>query len=548
MYKILVFSMTRMGDIIQSIPFFRRLRKKHPHAQVDLLVESCFSDVAGFLPGIDNIIEVRLEDLLLCFDRKRGADFPSGITYYRKLVDSLRRSGYGEVWNLTHTKPFTVLSALVGGEHANGVTLDDNGLQKVNKAWLKYFYATNLSRPWCQFNLVDIYANCIDGIPQDFGRSIKIAPQRYRDRYPQGYNPKYDSKRIAIHPGASQAAKMWPLAKYIDVAKRLSDSGREIVIIGGKSDRALGEQIARQCKAINLVGKTSIPELAAVLEDCDLLISNDSGPMHMAAAVGTQVIAITLGSALGSETAPYGTDHWVIEPRVECFPCSAEKVCGRRNCADHISANHLIELVEACLLKRPLSAWMQNDTRIRLYKTARDKDNGQLRLLRCGDDSDDIRESRNRLFRTLWPIWLENASPGERDYTPIDSGFRSVIEEILCETRKAVKLCVRLAGCSPHSKESWTRIEILHGELNQVDRKLNRLLASVDVLKSVLAYLMIEKGSVGGHTLQEQARQTAQVYSDLTRMLSASLPEGPQTESQKKEDKEVCYENLPEWS
>ncbi|MBU1920291.1 hypothetical protein KKG66_05560, partial [bacterium] len=62
MHKILVFSMTRMGDIIQSIPFIRRLRQKHPHAQVDLFVESCFADVAGFLPGIDNIIEVRLED------------------------------------------------------------------------------------------------------------------------------------------------------------------------------------------------------------------------------------------------------------------------------------------------------------------------------------------------------------------------------------------------------------------------------------------------------------------------------------------------------
>ena len=79
--------------------------------------------------------------------------------------------------------------------------------------------------------------------------------------------------------------------------------------------------------------------------------------MHIAAAVDTKVIAITLGSALGSETAPYGDNHWVIEPRVECFPCSAERVCKIQHCANNIKVGHIVELVDHCPPPPPPPDW-----------------------------------------------------------------------------------------------------------------------------------------------------------------------------------------------
>lgn len=533
-----------MGDIIQSIPFIRRLRRRNPDVQIDLFVERCFADVAALLPGIDNIIEVGLEDLLLCFDREQGVDVGKGITYYRRLVDSLRLTGYHEVWNLTHTKPFTVLSSLVGGEHANGVTLDGGGLQKVNKAWLKYFYATNLARPWCQFNLVDIYANCIDEIPEEYGRSVAIEAELYKGKWPAEYQPKQHQPRVAIHPGASQKAKMWLAESYMETAKRLNAAGNEIVLIGGKSDRKLAEQIALHVPVINLVGKTAIKELAAVLADCDLLISNDSGPMHMAAAVGTTVIAITLGSALGSETAPYGENHWVIEPKTQCYPCVAEKVCRHQSCANLITTEHVVQLANSILYHKAVPVSVSNDQNIRLYRTTQAGHDAQLELIRYGDSASDERELRNHLLRGIWPLWLDGETQVDTSRMMFDPTLQKPVLEIISAAKHSERLCREIADCNPASQGGLTRIETLSMQLYQADQKLNQLLGSVDMLKSVLAYLMIEKGSVAGDTLPEQARQTAALYRNMTRMLSAAVDYPAIKKSKQKKDKEVYYENL----
>ena len=230
------------------------------------LSSNASADVARFLPGIDNIIEVKLEDLLLCFDQERGENLPKGIAYYSELVRDLRNRGYHEVWNLTHTKPFTVLSSLIGGESAYGVTLDSAGMQTVNKLWLKYFYATNLARPWCQFNLVDIYANCIEGIEMSYGRSVGVDPDKYQDSLPEQLSETASKHRVAIHPGASQKAKTWPLPNYVELVNRLVQNGCEVVLIGGPADREMGQRMTELTDVVNLIGKTTVRQLAATLK------------------------------------------------------------------------------------------------------------------------------------------------------------------------------------------------------------------------------------------------------------------------------------------
>jgi ADP-heptose:LPS heptosyltransferase len=543
--RILVFSMTRMGDIIQSIPFIRRLRELNPKAQIDLLVEKCFADVASFLPGVDRIIEIRLEDLLLCFDKSRGPDLPQGVSYYRDLVNSLRDHNYDEVWNLTHTKPFTVLSSLIGGGETRGVTIDDHGLQCVNAPWLRYFYATNLARPWCQFNLVDIYANCINGIPKEFGRSVQINPTLYQGREPEGYRVKSNRRRVAIHPGASQAAKQWPVDSFAQVARQLTKQDIEIVLIGGRSDQKLGEAFGNDDHTINQIGKTSVQELAAVLADCDLLISNDSGPMHVAAAVGTKVIAITTGSALGSETAPYGEGHWVIEPRVDCFPCSAQDACSGRKCASMVKVEHLTELAMSCLTDSGLSKAISNDPMIRLYRTTLNVQDGQLDLIRIGNHSDDSRDQLNGMLRSLWPVWLDNAKLTSERIAYPDLPVRRLISEARLYSIDAMRLCSEIAESDPNSAKGISKITKASEALSRADAKLSRALSSNSALKSILAYLMIEKGSVGGDTICKQAKATATVYNGLAQMLTP-IADSTYSRIEYISNKriEVCHENL----
>ncbi|MFZ5434384.1 MAG: glycosyltransferase family 9 protein, partial [Calditrichota bacterium] len=329
---------------MQSIPYFRRLRKKNPTAEIHVLVEQCFADVAGFLPNIDRIITVRLEDLLPDLAHDRTGNISRAAAYYRGLIADLQAAKYSEVWNLTHTRPSMVMNYLLANKSGQGVTLDHNGLQRVNSPWLAYFFATNLARPWCSFNLVDIYANCVDGVPWDYGRSIRIDPEVYAQHVGVQLPLDEQRTRVAIHPGASQKDKQWPTEKYRAVAKLLAaHPGTDIVLIAGPADRKIAGQFADVSNLINLVGKTTPEELAGVLSQCSLLISNDSGPMHIAAAVGTPVLDITVGSALASETAPYGAGHMVVEPDSACFPCPPRRPCPASECAERISVETITE-------------------------------------------------------------------------------------------------------------------------------------------------------------------------------------------------------------
>jgi hypothetical protein len=264
----------------------------------------------------------------------------------------------------------------------------------------------------------------------------------------------------------------------------------------------------------------------------------------MAAAVETQVIAITLGSALGSETAPYGEGHWVIEPRLDCYPCSAEKACAAQICAESITTECVTELALHSLEKSRIVSAAMNDSSIRLYRTEMDKQYGQLRLIRYGENAEDERDKFNNLFRALWPRWLNKTCDSRLDIPEVNHQFKMIAAAAIQEANIAEKLCFEIADQKQNSKKEFRKIERLVAHLTLVELKLSRTLQSADVLKSVLAYMMIEKGSVGGDTLKEQARQTAKVYHDLIHMLEAVVPRQMKHVDSINNNKEVCHENL----
>ncbi|MBU1983785.1 glycosyltransferase family 9 protein, partial [bacterium] len=383
-----------MGDIIQSIPFFRRLRGSRPDAEIHVLVEKCFGDVIRMVPGVDAIHEIRLEDLLPDLEQGRNGNVPKATTYYRNLVENLKRENYSEVWNLTHTRPSMVLNYLLAAEHGRGVTLDRHGLQRVNSPWLSYFFATNLARPWCQFNLADIYANCIDEAEWETGRSIRIAQSDIKRDHP--LSCVSSRIRIAIHPGASQDDKRWSVESYRQLARRLLQRGDvEIVIVAGKRDVELGRKFEGIEGIVNLAGQTNVPDLASVLANCRLLVSNDSGPMHVAAAVGTPVLDITVGSALASETAPYGENHVVVEPESACFPCSSRNPCSSELCGSRITPQVVLRLCEWMLGLRGIPQ-PQELAHCRVYRTGFSEEDGLLELRRIGATQEYARDEIHR--------------------------------------------------------------------------------------------------------------------------------------------------------
>jgi ADP-heptose:LPS heptosyltransferase len=544
--KILVLSISRMGDIVQSIPFFRRLELRHPGSEIHVLVEECFADVAEFLPHVNRIATVRLEDLLPDLSSGRSHNLARATTFYRGLVAELRAEQYGEVWNLTHTRPSMVLNALLAGHRGCGVTLDRDGLQKVNSPWLIYFFATNLARPWCQFNLVDIYANCVTGVDWAAGRNTEIVPPG-----DSPLPPGAGDHRIAVHAGASQATKQWPLESFRRVVERLVARGNvSVVLIGGRRDESLATAFQGIPRVTSLIGKTTPRELAAVLAQSRVLLSNDSGPMHVAAAVKTPVIVITIGSALGSETAPYGDGHWVIEPDSPCFPCSAHYPCQTLTCGQRITTETVAALTEYALGWRSAPS-LSEISGSRIYRTRFSKSDELLELERMFGAEACERDRLHDLIRPAWLSILEDRPPSPTaSQGEVHDDLRQQAQEAVNAAVQTQEQALRLAHVASRPPLDMLQIERLGEEVRQAETRLDQRLNGHGLLRSFQAFAAIARASLNGDGLAAQARETARIYGRVERLLSALSVGTPKQESKNSLTStviEASHENRAQW-
>jgi ADP-heptose:LPS heptosyltransferase len=163
-----------------------------------------------------------------------------------------------------------------------------------------------------------------------------------------------DRPVIALNPGATHAVNRWPTNRFAELADLIAQTlPAKVLVIGGPNDAALaGEIIARShSKPPTIAGRTSLLQLGAVLERCSLLVSGDTGPLHMATAVGTRVIAL-FGAADPDRTGPMGTGHRIVRaPAVACVPCRS-RTCNNpvyRECMEKITAEMVLSEVSDSL-------------------------------------------------------------------------------------------------------------------------------------------------------------------------------------------------------
>ena len=155
-----------------------------------------------------------------------------------------------------------------------------------------------------------------------------------------------DQPVIAMMPGAEYGpAKCWPLENFATLAARLGEAGFTVWVLGSDKDKAAGETIATGSRAVNLCGRTSLEDVIDVLAACDQAVSNDSGLMHIAAAVGIRVHGI-FGSSSPKFTPPLSKSREIHEISLDCRPCF-ERECplGHLNCLKGISAASVFEKI-----------------------------------------------------------------------------------------------------------------------------------------------------------------------------------------------------------
>jgi heptosyltransferase-2 len=317
---ILVVGPSWVGDMVMAQSLFKRLKQRDSEVVIDVLAPE------WSLPVIERMPEVRSG---VALDVAHG-EF--GFYKRRRRAKQLRTNHYDQAIVLPRSFKAALVPWFAGipkrtgfrGESRYGLINDMRVLDKKRlDQTVKRFVALGLDK--------DEYP---DVLPQP---ELTILPENQHEAKLNLQLPD-DRPAVALMPGAEFGpAKCWPLESYSALARLLGDAGYEVWVLGSAKDAAAGRAIAGASTARNLCGKTSLADVIDLLAWCSYAVSNDSGLMHIAAAVGTCVHAI-YGSSTPDYTPPLTENKVIHQLQLDCRPCF-ERECplGHLNCLNGIA-------------------------------------------------------------------------------------------------------------------------------------------------------------------------------------------------------------------
>ena len=332
--RILVRGVNWVGDSILTYPTVQKLKTLVPHCHLAMLVPGHLVDLWKTFHHVDEIIPFQKrggfgslwEDLNLCQSLKER-DFDLALILPRSFRSALQvylaripiRIGYGSEGRslfLTHSTPRAEEVLHIHRVHYYQKLLEPFG--KIGNPVSPRIFLREEDRRWGEETLRNL--GLLDGSPL-----------------------------IGMNPGATYGlAKCWSPDRFGELGRRLSKKRKaRILVFGKEEERSVAEQILRRIGrwGVDLVGKTRLLQLAAALERCHLLVTNDTGTMHVAAAIGTAVVAL-FGSTDSMTTGPWGDGHVVVKKDAPCSPC-LKRVCPTdHRCMELITVDEVEEAVD----------------------------------------------------------------------------------------------------------------------------------------------------------------------------------------------------------
>ncbi|MFQ5735702.1 MAG: lipopolysaccharide heptosyltransferase II [Thermodesulfobacteriota bacterium] len=338
--KVLIIKLSSIGDCIHTLPAAASLRegfrKKGIKARIDWLVEEAASSILRDSRLVDNVIVV-----------KRG--WFSSLAQNLKTARKLAATRYDLVLDFQGLLKSGVWVFLSRGKTRMGFA---------NAREMSHVFCNDTLDPYDpERHAVDRYL--------DLARHAGGATGPASFRVDTGSAGKTVAKKLkaagltakepffVLIPRARWATKLWSDARFAGLARRLSErTGYRAVLAGGPDDRAGLEALKQSIgpQAVNLAGKTDLPELAEVLRRAPFVVTVDSGPMHLAAAVGTRVVAL-FGPTAPWRTGPYGKGHVIVRKGLECSPCFSKK-CADPRCMKDITVDDVLGAMEPLLTTR----------------------------------------------------------------------------------------------------------------------------------------------------------------------------------------------------
>jgi lipopolysaccharide heptosyltransferase II len=326
-----------LGDLVMALPALRAAATgsggsgRASQGGADILV------VRGLIPVLEM---AGLTAEILPLDKTRGG--------FLRAVRTLRTRSYERGILLPPSLSSALLFALGGVRHRRGTR--SNHREALLHDAVPPESLAHMHRSAAYMTLVTGEVPAEPPVP-----TLTVSTEA-RERF-ETMVPPSDQPTIGLFPGSNASSRRWDADRYASLARRLARTGTRVLVFGGAAEQRLTAQVAGEV-AIDLGGRTDLPMLAAGLASCAILVTNDSGPMHLAAAVGTPTLSMQ-GPADPVVTRPLGGDHVMLRhPELPCVPC-VKNVCprtgqkgyvlpdGTRECLRLISVDDAVEALRA---------------------------------------------------------------------------------------------------------------------------------------------------------------------------------------------------------
>ncbi len=339
--RILISRIDRIGDVLLSTPVIKALREKFPQAYISMMVAPCSRDVVEGNPYLDEVI---------IYDKDGKHK-----TWMRslKFASRLKKKKFDLAVILHPNIRMHLLTFLAGIPERLGYNRKLGFLLNLRRIHSKQEGVKHEAG----YNLDLLKTLGVIGDPYDLFMPIKVESELYVNELfrKEGINPA--DRILAINPGASCPSKIWPAERFARACEKLvSLYNLKIVILAGPKDMLLANKIPLQYgsknRIINLAGKTSLSQMASILKRCVLFISNDSGPVHIASALGTPVISIFGRNQPGLSPrrwGPLGKHDKYLHKDVGCIQCLAHNCKKEFACLKAISVEDVVSAAESIL-------------------------------------------------------------------------------------------------------------------------------------------------------------------------------------------------------
>ncbi|MGI4787789.1 MAG: glycosyltransferase family 9 protein [Janthinobacterium lividum] len=332
-HRLLIVKTSSIGDVIHALPIVQAVKEAAPHLTLGWVVRRRCADILRGNPLIDHLYVM--------------PDKPS----VAELL-SLRRELHSDHYELALDMQGLLLSGLVTRLSGAPVRVGWDRNREGNALFLTHPIIPGKAKDKHEVDLLYGFAEAL-GVKFEHP---EFTPQPYlavegADAATE-WLAALPQPRIALNVGASRAYKRWLTENWTQVALSLAKSGNGIVFVGDRTDAESVAKITPQLTGgfVDLSGKTTLRELASVLSACDLLVSGDSGPMHLAVAVGTPVVAI-FGATHPARHGPYGVRNTVLHDPVPGINTPGKRPTEAEGavCMARIMPDRVIAAVESCL-------------------------------------------------------------------------------------------------------------------------------------------------------------------------------------------------------